>query len=336
VKRPLLSSVTNRMVRPDIEQMRLITKAARLHYVHGERQAEIAGKMGISQASVSRFLSLAEEHGIVRTIVVPPEGLYPNLEDGLVEAYGLDAAYVVDISSSEEGVSHILGTVAARCLSDEFKDGPVLGLTSWSTTLREMARTVEPRGNTGIKCVVEMLGDLGSPMLQHEAALATSQMAKAVDAEAVFLRTPGVMPSAELLKVAIADVHIQAALRLLDKVDIAFVGVGPADFHGPLEEGDNFFTAEQLAGVRAAGAVGQLHQRFIDARGNPVKTELDNLVVGITLDQLRNARRKIAVAGGAAKHQALAAVLAGKWIDILVTDMNSANYLMANSSKGKT
>ena len=72
-----------------------------------------------------------------------------------------------------------------------------------------------------------MLGDLGSPMLQHEAALATLQMAKALDADAVFLRTPSVMPNAELRKVAMADAHIQTALRLLDRLDIAFAGVGP-------------------------------------------------------------------------------------------------------------
>ena len=113
------------------------------------------------------------------------------------------------------------------------------------------------------------------------------------------------------------------------KLPIAFVGVGPADFHGPLEEGDNFFTAEQLAEVRKAGAVGQLHQRYIDANGNPVKTDLDDKVISITLSQLRRVKRKIAVAGGAAKHQALAGALAGKWIDVLVTDVNTANYLMA-------
>lgn len=334
MKRPA-PSAANRPIRLDIEQMRLITRAARLHHIHGERQAEIAAKMGVSQASVSRFLTLAVELGIVRTVVVPPEGLYPDLEDALVAAYGLSAAFVVDISTSEEGVAHVLGNAAAQCLSGEFKEGPVVGLTSWSTTLREMARAMVPRTGTGIRKVVEMLGDLGSPMLQHEAALATLQMAKALDAEAVFLRTPGVMPNAELRKAAISDAHIQLALRLLDKVDIAFVGVGPADFHGPLEEGDNFFTAEQLAGVRAAGAVGQLHQRFIDAQGQPVRTDLDGLVVGITLEQLRSAHRKIVVAGGAAKHQAIAAALAGKWIDVLVTDVNTANFLMTRVAKDK-
>ncbi len=327
---------TRSVLRLDVEQMRLITKVARLHHTQGQRQSEIAEKLGISQASVSRFLTLAEEHGIVRTVVVPPEGLYPDLEEGLAEAFGLEAVYVVDISSSEAGVAHVLGTAAAQCLVSEFRNGPVVGLTSWSRTLREMARAMLPRSNTGIKKVVEMLGDLGSPMLQHEAALATLQMAKAFDAEAVFLRTPGVMPNAELLKVAMSDVHVQTALRLLDKVDIAFVGLGPADFHGPLEEGDNFFTAEQLAKVRKAGAVGQLHQRFITAEGRPLQTELDQLVVGITLEQLRNAGRRIAVAGGADKHVALAAALAGKWIDVLVTDVNSANYLMNTATKDKS
>jgi DNA-binding transcriptional regulator LsrR (DeoR family) len=267
--------------------------------------------------------------------VVPPDGLYPDLEDGLAEAFGLDAVFVVDISSSEVGVAHVLGTAAAQCLTHEFKGGPIVGLTSWSTTLREMARAMLPQADTRTTKVVEMLGDLGSPLLQHEATFATLQMAKALDAEAVFLRTPGVMPNADLLKIALEDVHIKAALMLLDRLDVAFVGIGPADFHGPLQEGDNFFSAQQLAEVRAAGAVGQLHQRFIDAQGQPVNTELDKLVVGITLDQLRRARRKIAVAGGRAKHAAIAAALAGKWIDVLVTDVNTANYLMTKAPKGK-
>jgi DNA-binding transcriptional regulator LsrR (DeoR family) len=325
----------NRFARLDMQQMRLITRVARLHHMQGLRQSEIAETLDISQASVSRFLALAEEHGIVRTIVVPPEGLYPELEEGLAAAYGLEAVYVVDMTARESGIELILGAAAARFLSAELEGGPVLGLTSWSATLREMARQMEPRSGSDVKRVVELLGDLGSPRLQHEAALATQQVARALGAEAVYLRTPGVMPSAELRSVALADVHVQNALKLMDKVDVAFVGIGPADFHGPLEAGDNFFTAEQLAEVRALGAVGQLHQRFINAAGEAVATPLDERVVAITLAQLRKVRRKIAVAGGTGKHEAIAAALAGRWINVLVTDVNTANYLMTEKSKGK-
>ena len=336
MKRSPAAATAKRFLSVDIEQLRLMTKAARMNHIQGARQTEIAEKMGISQAGVSRLLRMAEEHGIIRKIVVPPEGLYPDIEDGLIAAYGLEAAYVIDIGSSEDGISQILGAAAARCLTDAFDSGPVLGFTSWSTTLRELARLIDSRPQAGVKHVVETLGDLGSPMLQHEADVATLQMAQAFDAEAIFLRAPGVMRSQELRNAALADAHIRKALHRLDEVDIVLVGIGPADFHGPLEESDNFFTKQQLAAVRAAGAVGQLHQRFIDRDGHQVETPLDDLVIGITLDQLRNARRRIAVAGGSKKHAAIAAALAGEWIDVLVTDVNSANYLLAAASAPRT
>jgi DNA-binding transcriptional regulator LsrR (DeoR family) len=332
VKRQSTSALARRYSSADIEQLRQMTRAARLHLIQGARQTEIAEKMGISQAGVSRLLRMAEEQGIIRSIVVPPEGLYPDLEEGLVEAYGLDAAYVVDIDPTEDGIAQILGAAAARCLSGAFEGGPVLGFTSWSTTLREMARHIEPGARSAIRSVVETLGDLGSPMLQHEADVATLQMARAFRAEAVFLRAPGVMRSAALREGTLADAHVQKALNLLNDVDIVFVGIGPADFHGPLEESDNFFTAEQLADVRQAGAVGQIHQRFIDRHGKPVLTPLDELVIGISLDQLRGAGLRIAVAGGKAKHEALAAALAGEWIDVLVTDAESANMLLSGQA----
>ena len=106
---------------------------------------------------------------------------------------------------------------------------------------------------------------------------------------------------------------------------------GPADFHGPLHEGDNFFSADQLAQVRAAGAVGQLNQRFVDARGASLPTPLDELVVAITLEQLRSAGSRVVVAGGTTKWAPLHAALRGGWADVLVTDLASARYLISHA-----
>jgi DNA-binding transcriptional regulator LsrR (DeoR family) len=317
---------------PSVQQLRLMTTVARLYHLRGERQRAIAERLGLSQAGVSRLLRLAEEQGIVRTIVVVSDGLQPELEEGLEETYGLAEAHVVDAAGSDDAIATALGAAAAPCLSGAPFDGAVVGFTSWSTALREMARLLKPARRPRVTHVVETLGDLGSPLLQHEAALATLQLAQALGAEPVFLRTPGVVAAAGLRETALADLHVRRALGLLDRVDVALVGLGPADFHGPLEEGDNFFSAEQLAAVRAAGAVGQLHQRFIDAGGLPVVTPLDDLVVGITLEQLRRASRRIVVAGGPRKHAALAAALAGGWVDVLVTDVATAQHLLTRPS----
>ena len=90
------------------------------------------------------------------------------------------------------------------------------------------------------------------------------------------------------------DNHAQAALRMLDELQLALVGIGTAKVVAPLVSGDNFFTAKQLAFVRSRGAVGEVNLRFIDADGQPVHTELDDLVVGATLKQLRKAPRRVA------------------------------------------
>jgi DNA-binding transcriptional regulator LsrR (DeoR family) len=85
---------------------------------------------------------------------------------------------------------------------------------------------------------------------------------------------------------------------------------------------------EQFDEVAAAGAVGQICLRFLDAEGAPVDTPLDDLVVGVTLAQLRRARSRCAVAGGKDKYAILRAALVGGWVDHLVTDGDTAGHLL--------
>lgn len=52
-------------------------------------------------------------------------------------------------------------------------------------------------------------------------------------------------------------------------------------------------------------------------------------MIGVTLDQLRRARDRWAVAGGPAKYAVLRAALLGGWVDHLVTDTATADHLIA-------
>ena len=74
---------------PNLPDLRVITKVARLYYEERLTQAEIAGKLGISQVAVSRLLKKAEEYGIVRTTVITPPGAFAELEGLLEESSGL-------------------------------------------------------------------------------------------------------------------------------------------------------------------------------------------------------------------------------------------------------
>ena len=158
-------------------------------------------------------------------------------------------------------------------------------------------------------------------------------MAQLTGAQPRFLRVPGVVASAEVRKTILDnDIHARETLGLLDRVDEALVGIGTCDVDPPLMPGENFFTVKKLEYARRLGAVGQVNLRFIDAEGNPIESELDSMVIGITLDQLKTCERTIAVAGGPAKYAAIRSSLLGGWVNTLVTDAETARHLVKKAS----
>src|SRR3954447_6293372 len=118
------------------EQLRLMTKIARLYHEHGVRQPEIARRLHVSQARVSRLLKQAEQAGIVRTTVVVPAGVQTGVEEALEERFGLQEAVVVEaVDDTEQGLTRTLGVATARFLEASLTGGDVVGISSWSATL---------------------------------------------------------------------------------------------------------------------------------------------------------------------------------------------------------
>ncbi len=326
----------------DLDQQRLVTKIAWLYHVRNVRQRDIAARLGISQSRVSRLLDLAVDAGIVRITVAAPEGLHAEVEERLERRYDLREAHVFDVSvdgvddgDGDDGGQLVesLGQLLAARLQSQPLEADIVGFTSWSRSLRATVAALQPaRGSVG--CVVEMLGDVGPVAVQHEAAEATRHLAELTGAQPLFLRTPGVVPNREVKETLLAyDPDARRALELLDRMDVALVGIGTCRIVAPLVAGDNFFIEEQFAHARSLGAVGEVNLRFIAADGSPVATELDELVVGVTLEQLRRTGRVLAVAGGPSKYPALRAALLGGWVNALVTDLATAQVLVAEADE---
>jgi len=317
--------------RDEIDQLRLVTKVARLYHTQGLRQREIGERLRLSQSRVSRLLRQAEEAGIVRTVVVVPPEIHAELEDELERRFGLVEAHVVDSGADDEDALHRdLGTAAAAFLQPALQDAAVVGFTSWSRSMTALVDALEPASRQMVGEVVEMLGDLGDPSTQHGAARATQRFADRTGARAVFLRTPGIVARPEMREAILAqDAFAREAMARLDALDFAFVGVGHGQIDEQLLRAGIPFDPEQLARVRADGAVANLNFRFVDAAGQPVAAGIDELVIGVSLEQLRNAGRTIGIAGGPAKHEAIAALLRGRWLDVLVTDVATAEHVLA-------
>ena len=115
-----------------LNELRMIARVAQMYHVEGQRQADIAKHLRISQASVSRMLKKAQEEEIVRTTVVAPSGTYAELETGLRDRFGLSEAIVVECSEDRPGaIMSRIGEAAAHFLEATLQTDEIIGVSSW-------------------------------------------------------------------------------------------------------------------------------------------------------------------------------------------------------------
>jgi DNA-binding transcriptional regulator LsrR (DeoR family) len=128
------------------------------------------------------------------------------------------------------------------------------------------------------------------------------------------------------------DRFVREALDLFGGVTIALVGIGATEPSRALASSGNIFSPQEIKLLASKGAVGDICLRFFDASGRPVVTELNDRVISMGVDQLRAVRRVVGVAGGKRKTNAILGALAGKLVNVLITDLATAERLLAAGS----
>lgn len=314
-----------------INELRLIARVAQMYYVEHQRQAEIATQLHLSQATVSRMLKRAEEEGIVRTTVIPPEGTFAELETGLRAHFGLAEAIIIDCTEDRDSsIMARIGEAAAHFLEATLQAGEVIGVSSWSQTILRMVENIHPLKGGKARYVVQTLGGMGDPSVQAHATHLTTRLARLTGAEPRLLPVQGVASSREAKLVMLADPFVRETMDLFDQVSMAIIGIGAVEPSELLSRSGNIFSPQELAALSEAGVVGEMSLRFFNINGVPVRTPLDERVIGMSLDQLRKAKRVMALAGGQSKARAIAGALRLGIVDVLVTDRFTAERLMTD------
>jgi DNA-binding transcriptional regulator LsrR (DeoR family) len=311
-----------------VDELRLMTKVARMYYEQGLRQTEIMERLNVSQSTISRLLKRAEKAGIVRITVSVPSGAHPELEEALQEKFELKEAIVVDSMDDDDQVVRDLGPAAAFYVETTLKASDVVGISSWSAALLAMVDSMQPNSRAAGARVVQILGGVGNPSAEVHATHLTRRFANLVGGTATLLPAPGVVGSPEARRVMLKDHFVQVATELIGSITLALVGIGAVEPSRMLAASGNVFSSAELESLREQGAVGDICLRFFDRQGAPVTTPLNDRVIGVEIDQLQRADRVVGVAGGRRKTAAIRGALAGRLVNVLITDLNTAQRLV--------
>ena len=310
---------------PGSYEARLLYRVARAYYEDDLTQEEIGDRFGLSRVKVCRLLTRARAAGIVRITVSLPGSGCEDLESALERRFGLREA-VVAPRAARVTLLDRLGAAAASLFERVVRGREVVGLT-WGSSLRAFVEGL-PRLELPHVQVVQIIGGLGSVDSGVNGADLTRRLAERCGARPRMIQAPGVVASREVREALLADPQVAEALALGARADLAVVGIGvprpTAASSGP----GALLGPDELEALRRRGAVGDIAFRHFDAAGRWLDTDLDARVVGLDPAALARIPRRVAVAGGPEKTEAIAAALAGRLVDVLVTDEDTAALLL--------
>ncbi len=311
----------------DIESRNaLLARVAYLYYTENKTQQEIADGSGIARTMISRLINEARERSIVEINVHFP-WTSRKIETALMKTFGLKDARVMvmdDYMYSE--VLTGLGMLMAEYVSSILHDNMVIGI-SWGSALQHMIQALKPRKMHGVE-VVQMIGATGLEHNLSDGPLLAQKLTDRLNATGYYLHAPLIVENKTVRDALLKDPGIKSTLIRASQAEIALVGIGSIhpDLYSLKIAG--YVTEEQRKQLAAKGVVCDFCGYHYSIDGKLLDIDISDRVVTIDRPSLEKIGTIIAVAGDIRKGDAILGALRGKLVDVLVTDAQTAEYVL--------
>ncbi|MDU8925512.1 sugar-binding transcriptional regulator [Pasteurellaceae bacterium LIM206] len=313
-----------------INEKMLLAKIATLYYTDNLKQSEIAKRLNVSQSFVSRSLAKCVSEGIVKINIIPPSGIFLELEQAIQKKFNVDLVMVVDVGDEDEDrLKTAIGTAAAYYLQVTLQADKLIGVSAWSGTIQRMVEHMSPL-QVKAKGVVQLLGGVGVNG-NVQANILTYELAQKLNCPAYLLPSQSLIGNIGNIeyKEQLLDMNeVSQVVEQFSEVDVALVGIGMLEPSELLKNSGLYYQKEMLHVLADKGAVGDICLHYFDQNGSPVLTEQEDPIIGMGLDLVKKCPRVIALAGGREKVNAIKAALAGHYLDVLITDRETARLLL--------
>ncbi len=306
-----------------------LIKVARMYFLDGRSQDDIARMVGTSRSNVSRMLSAARSQGVVEIRVHDETARAGELEHALSDRLGLAHVRVAAFQPGV-GVREAAGDLAAQWLDESLRDGVVLGL-SWGTSLQAMVAAVAVDQPRDVE-VVPLVGGLKTAESLVAGQELVRELAGRLGATYRYLHAPALLRSEKARDALLAEPSISEVLARARAADIAMVGIGTVGSGSSTEIVDGLgLTRAARTAFLAAGPVGDMCCRFFDAEGRPIRGVVHDRVIAVELGELAAIPTVVGVATGVEKAAGVLGAVRGGIIDGLIIDAGLAIALLSRS-----
>ncbi len=294
----------------------LMVKISWYYYMENMTQQAISDTLGIARMRVVKLLEKARQTGIVEFKISSVSEDRLSLEKKLIEKYGLQDCYIAPTNPNQEEVNNTIAKAAYVYISNKIEDNTYInfgyGDTS-SKTIEYLAKNLEKQVS-----YVSLTGGVGYYLPHSQTNIFNSRLH--------IIPSPLIMSSKQMAEALKEEKSVKEVMDMINLASMTVVGIGSMDKDATILK-SSILTQNDFLLLSMKNAVGDIICHFLDKDGNIVDNEIDDKLMNISLDALKNLKNVIGVAAGKHKVSAIQAALKGKYIDVLVTDESTANLL---------
>lgn len=302
-----------------VSDLTTLVRVSRLYYELGETQEAIAGLVGVTRPQVSRLLKEARAQGVVEIRIVDQSEAQSPAGEALRERFGLRA---VHLAPSLDGPSDVtrrrVGRLAGEVLRSAIRDGMVVGIGD-GASIAAVADELETGASALDATVVPLCGGFWRAGAGVEPF---RRIGESLGATVQALHAPGVLDDPKVRDALCAHAGVRSVIDLWSRLDVALFGIG-----GPTWS-EASVGREAMAEIRAGGAVGEILIAPFAIDGRLVAESLRARTVAFDARALPGVSLAIGVAEGRGKVAPILGSLRGGFLDVLVTDVRTAEAVL--------
>jgi deoxyribonucleoside regulator len=323
-----------------VSDLATLVRVSRLYYELGETQEAIASLVGVTRPQVSRLLKEARAQGVVEIRVVDRSAVESPAGEALRARFGLRAVHLAPtLDGPPELTRRRVGRLAGEVLGSAIRDGMVVGIgdgASVSAVADELSAGAGAGGGASAgglgagggaqvdATVVPLCGGFWRAGAGDEPY---RRIGEALGASVHALHAPGLLDDAKVRDALCAHAGVRSVIDLWVRLDVALFGIG-----GPSWSEASIGKAA-MAQIAAGKAVGEVLIAPFAIDGRLVGDSLRQRTVAFDARSLADVPLAIGVAEGATKVTPILGALRGHFLNVLVTDVRTAEAVLNLASE---
>lgn len=305
----------------DSWEKELIVRAAWYYYIRKKTQKEIADMLHVSRMRVIRLLEKAEQENVVQISIHNSFRERLETEQTLIEQYNLDDAFVVPSEETRNAISlnDSIAKAAAMYIDEHFSDNPIINVGYGDTTGRIMNYFSQISAKK--PTYVSLTGGVSIYLLNTRFSVGNASL--------YLIPAPLVASTQEIVEAIKKETAVIEISRMHTTASCSIIGIGGVDDEATVIK-SGIMQKNDLDFLKMQGAVGDVLAHFFDENGNFIETDMESHLITYPPSSLKKLNNVIAAAAGEQKCTAIRAALRARHFDILVTDEETAKWLIKN------